>query len=121
EQSFATEAKWKEARSDNTFENAVCSEFILGGQQIRNVFLVTHASHMPRAVFAFDLTKLQVTPAPTGFQRDSFKSTTGLERWLPSAGALAVSRTALHEWLGKLYYRFNYGSDDLVRTAAVSC
>lgn len=112
---------WTEQRSRNTFENAICSKRILDGEDISEIFLVTHASHMPRARYVFERVGLSVTPAPTGYLRDAFSKATMLERWLPSAKALAISRTALHEWLGLFYYRIQYGSEDAVRTAPARC
>jgi uncharacterized SAM-binding protein YcdF (DUF218 family) len=112
---------WTEQRSRNTFENAVCSKRILEGENISRIFLVTHASHMPRAMYVFDRVDFGVTPAPTGYLRDVFSKATTLEKWLPTASALSISRTALYEWLGLFYYRINYGSEDAVRTAPARC
>lgn len=112
---------WTEERSRNTFENAVCSKRILDGEDIGHIFLVTHASHMPRALYIFDKVGFGVTPAPTGYLGDVFSKATTLEKWLPTASALGISRTALHEWLGLLYYRINYGSEDAVSTAPARC
>lgn len=120
-ESFGGITAWTEERSRNTFENAVCSKRILDGEDIRRIFLVTHAAHMPRAMQVFDRVGFGVTPAPTGYLRDTFRDATTLEKWLPTASALNISRTALHEWLGLLYYRINYGSEDAVRTAPVRC
>ncbi len=105
-------ARWTESKSRNTFENAICSKFILDGQGIHRVLLVTHAAHMPRALYAFEKAGLEAIPAPTGYLKDTFRNASVLQRWLPSLTALQLSRTALHEWLGLLYYRMVYGDHD---------
>jgi len=114
-------ARWTESKSRNTLENAVCSQFILEGQGIDHVFLVTHATHMPRSVYAFRKAGLTVTPAPTGFLRDTFGNATVWETWLPNMEALQLSRTALHEWLGLLYYKMVYGGTESSKGVQVSC
>lgn len=119
--SFNSLARWTEQSSRNTFENAVCSEFVLDGQTIQQVFLVTHAAHMPRARYVFEKTGLQVTPAPTGFLKDSFKKLNATQIWLPSMEALQISRTALHEWLGLLYYKMIYKDSDSAAAVKASC
>jgi len=113
--------RWTESKSRNTFENAVCSKFLLDGQTIRRIFLVTHAAHMPRALYAFEKAGLNVTPAPTGYLRDTFQYANAVETWLPGMTALQLSRTALHEWLGLLYYRMVYGGTESTRGVKVSC
>lgn len=119
--SFNSLARWTEQSSRNTFENAICSKFILDGQGIQRVFLVTHAVHMPRARYVFEKAGLQITPAPTGFLKDSFKNLKTTETWLPSMEALQVSRTALHEWAGLLYYKMIYGDINSAAGTKASC
>lgn len=114
-------ARWTEQKSRNTFENAICSQFILDGQAIDKAFLVTHAAHMPRAVYAFKKTGLKVTPAPTGYLRNSFKHADAIETWLPNMGALQLSRTALHEWLGLIYYKMVYGGTESATGVQARC
>lgn len=120
-QAFDGLARWTEQRSRNTFENAICSQFILSGQTIEKVFLVTHAAHMPRALYAFRKTGLDVTPAPTGYLQDTFGNANTIETWLPNMEALQLSRTALHEWLGLLYYRMVYGGLDSADGIRAQC
>ena len=114
-------ARWTEGNSRNTLENAVCSQFILQGQGIEHVFLVTHAAHMPRSVYAFRKVGLKVTPAPTGYLGDTFRHANIWTTWLPSIEALQLSRTALHEWLGLLYYKIVYGATASGKGVQVSC
>jgi hypothetical protein len=62
----------------------------------------THASHMPRAVAAFEAAGMSVLPAPMGYL--SVGPLMPLD-FVPRAGSLHASARALHEWIGQLWYR----------------
>lgn len=94
---------WPEGESRNTWENAHFTKKMLDKQGIHHVALVTHAYHMPRSVYAFQQAGLAVSPMPTG-QLSQQSSPSYWLNWLPSAGALHISRLALHEYLGLLFY-----------------
>ena len=96
-----------EDQSLTTWENARLTQPLLKRQGIGQVLLVTHAWHLPRAVYAFREAGVQVIPAPTHFVHSSYPSE-GLVHWLPSAGAMYNSYYALHERLGLLWYKFRY-------------
>jgi uncharacterized SAM-binding protein YcdF (DUF218 family) len=98
---FGVEARWLEAGSGNTLENARNSAQLLGGQGVRRIVLVTHAWHMPRSVAAFEATGLSVLPAPTAYV--SSQPLTPLD-FIPRASALDWSSVALHEWIGMVWY-----------------
>ncbi len=98
---FGTEARWLEVGSDNTRESAGNTARLLSGQGVRRVVLVTHAWHMPRSVAAFERAGFEVVPAPVGYL--SFRPQTPLD-FIPRAGALESSSTALHEWIGMAWY-----------------
>ena len=98
--SFNIAPRWIEANSQNTAENAEFSSKILLNSGIEEVLLVTHASHMQRAVIEFSRYSIKITPAPTGFQ----SSTTHWADYLPSAKGLFKSQQALHEKLGQVWY-----------------
>lgn len=93
-----------ESRSRDTRENAAYCRDIITRQGFRRPLLVTSAYHMRRAVMAFHQAGVAVTPLPAQF-------TTGgglpylWADYLPSAGALAGSATAVKEYLGLLFYR----------------
>ena len=65
--------------------------------------LVTTAMHMPRSVLAFEKAGLRVYAAPTDYRAKRTPIT--LSDFFPDASALEVSRFALHEYVGLLYYR----------------
>jgi uncharacterized SAM-binding protein YcdF (DUF218 family) len=105
EQDFGVAPRWLEERSTDTHQNAEFSAEILRAAGIERIYLVTHSWHMPRALAAFERTGLQVTPAPTAFTdapplRLAFA---------PSTTALRHSYYALHELVGRLWYRLAYG------------
>lgn len=98
---------WLEAQSRTTRENATYTKALLDSKQISRVFLVTHALHMPRSVEIFQRVGVEVMPAPTRFfggmaTRDPWRSP------VPSAQALEITRSALHEWIGQLWYAVRF-------------
>jgi len=102
---FQIENVWLEGYSRTTAENASLSKQLLADKNIATVFLVTHASHMPRAVSIFERQGLQVVAAPTRFYVMQ-------DNWflllLPNAGAMTDSYVGLHELVGQLWYKLRY-------------
>jgi len=96
---FGVPVRWVEEASINTRENAKLSAELLKQDGVTCILLVTHAWHMQRAERVFLAADLAVLPAPTLFQR---RPTTPLD-FLPQGYGKA--RTALHEWIGTLWYR----------------
>lgn len=98
-QDFTTPAKWVEAQSQDTRENARFSADILRNAGITSVFVVTHAWHMRRSLRAFSGTGIAVTAAPVRLDPPPRL------RWrefVPTAHAWLISYYALHEWIGNL-------------------
>ncbi|WP_332775955.1 YdcF family protein [Polaromonas sp.] len=89
--------RWTENQSRDTSGNARLLAPLLQRDGIQRIALVTDASHMPRALAAFERTGLAVTPAPMGY---ILPVQSDLMEWLPSARGLLASRLLLHEWLG---------------------
>lgn len=91
-----------EERSRNTRENARFSAAVLLPQGRARVLLVTSALHMPRAVALFEAQGFAVLPAATDH---TGRSPPGALGWLPDAGALEGSGSALKElvarWAGR--------------------
>ena len=98
----------KEEQSRNTAENAIYSARLLKEQGIEKAYLVTHAWHMKRAVYAFEQTDIKVTPAPTIFSSSSVIHHPVLAWFSPSAGALSRSSFVVHEYIGLIWYRIRY-------------
>ncbi len=98
EQDFAIPVRWTEERSRDTYENAAFSVPILRQAGIDRVVLVTHASHMARAMRVFEAAGLKVIPAPTVFAP---RSSLDL---LPRQSSLHDSYYALYEITGALWY-----------------
>jgi uncharacterized SAM-binding protein YcdF (DUF218 family) len=104
ERDFAVSARWLEAGSRNTEQNAIFTRQVLSTDGVTRIALVSHAAHLPRAVPMFRNQGFDVLPAPTGFLSplgDSYR----LLDWLPSAQVFWRSAIALHEHLGRLWYR----------------
>ena len=96
---------WLERRSSSTVENARFSQLVLKDKGIERIYLVTQAWHMPRAVYSFENTGLEIIPAPTGFTGGiPFKFTS----LLPRANGLSLSRTSLREIGALVWYRILY-------------
>ena len=105
ETDFGVQAKWLEEKSKTTFENAMFTKKILNENSISKVLLVTHAYHMPRAMWCFEDVGLNPIPAPTVFYKRN-TSTSELKQYIPNAGALKKTRVALHEYIGKFWYKY---------------
>ncbi|HEB96414.1 MAG TPA: YdcF family protein [Sedimenticola thiotaurini] len=104
EQEFDVEVAATESASRTTWDNAYLTRDLLRSRGIGRVLLVTHAMHMPRALEAFQRAGIDAVPAPTRF----FHVDDGAEElsdWLPDPRALLISYYALHEQLGRLWYR----------------
>jgi len=93
-----------EAGSRNTLQNAENSARILARRGWDEVLLVTSATHMHRALLAFRHAGVDAIPAPTDFLAVDSHSPAPM-RWIPSAEALSGTTHALHEYIGRLWYR----------------
>lgn len=106
EESYHIKTKALENKSRNTEEEANYLVPILAAHHITTIYLVTHAWHMPRSIYAFSQvfkkTGVEVIPAPTGYI--SLLSEDRLANYLPSLKALDASVYVLHEYLGLAWY-----------------
>jgi uncharacterized SAM-binding protein YcdF (DUF218 family) len=103
---FRGRVPWREGISRTTWENAVYSRQIAEKNGIDKVLLVTHAWHMPRAVYSFEKAGFKVTPAPTVFKSVDLPGI-GVMDFVPGINALYNSTWMLHEMLGLLWYRIS--------------
>ena len=98
------QVRWVEARSRNTEENARLLRPLLEAHGVARIALVTHASHMTRASEMFRDQGFQVVAAPMGFSVGPPLPSEWWD-WLPSASSFKRSYVAIHELVGRLWYR----------------
>lgn len=103
EEAFKIPIQHIEAESRTTWENAKFSARLLQQLGIKRILLVTHASHMPRALYSFQQAGIEVIAAPTHFQPPP-QDRVPLLKFLPHAYASGDTYTALHEYLGIIWY-----------------
>lgn len=104
---FAAPLRWVEAASRDTHENALDTLALLQPAGVREVLLVTHGTHMPRALREFRAAAaalpasaaMRITPAAMG---ETYPADTAVLQWLPSGEGLVRMRAALHEVLGAI-------------------
>ena len=98
-----------EDRAINTEQNAFLSASIMEQRNLsKDVYLVTSALHMPRAVYVFEKAGFNVHPHPTDFQSLSELSLSSGFVWIPNASALQYSTKVIREMLGYYYYKMKY-------------
>lgn len=93
-----------ERESRNTIQNAEYTAPVLRERQWTKVLLVTSATHMHRSMLAFRSAGIEAIPVPIDFQAVDSAEPEALS-WIPSANALGATTHALHEYLGRLWYR----------------
>ncbi|WP_169307432.1 YdcF family protein [Chitiniphilus eburneus] len=101
EHEFGVPVHWVEAGSNDTSDNAGETARLLLPAH-RRIALISQAWHLPRATRAFSAAGFDVVPAGTDYTAPEPSALLAL---MPNATALWQSRTALHEWLGLLWYR----------------
>jgi uncharacterized SAM-binding protein YcdF (DUF218 family) len=90
--------------SRNTVENARELQHLWKAGAFKSGLLVTSATHMPRAMAALRRAGLPVIAATVDLHVVEGDHADPL-RWLPNAGALAMTTNAMKEWLGLLAYK----------------
>jgi len=102
---FAVPVTWNEDQSLTTWENAVDSARLLKPEKLTTIVLVSHAWHLPRALWAFERSGFKALPWPAP------RTASRLNRigdFLPRATALLDTFYGLHEMIGSVYYRLRY-------------
>jgi uncharacterized SAM-binding protein YcdF (DUF218 family) len=98
-----TERMVLDAASATTAQSASNLATIVGGGP---VLLVTSAGHMARSVEALQRHGIQAVPVPTDYQLpQSWRQAS----WGPGALHLYASDLAMHERVGRLWYRIRSG------------
>lgn len=103
EKLFGVATTWQENTSSNTYSNAKNAAAILKPQNIDSIILVTHATHMKRAQYSFEKNGIKVIPAPTDFKTRADSKLRAFD-FLPSMSALGLTRDAVHEFIGFIWY-----------------
>ncbi len=106
-QRYSIKVKWKESHSRNTAENAEQTFLQLSRENIDHIILVTHAFHMPRALYQFQQQGFKVTPAPTRFM--SADTRWDVFMFIPSVNSMGGNFLILHEVVGFVWYLLRYG------------
>ncbi len=105
-QDYGLPLRWTEASSRDTRENAAHTLPLLANSGVKRVLLVTHETHMRRALRAFEAEAaplgIQVMPAPVGLRDDALS---GFDDWCPSVEGFARVRYVAYEtlawWAGR--------------------
>jgi uncharacterized SAM-binding protein YcdF (DUF218 family) len=95
---FDTPVRWIDDRSGDTFQNASNSVSMLKKDGIERILLVTHSTHMRRAVQEFTAAGIQVIPAPMGILSQRAHH---IDEYFPAPEGLLHSYTAIYELLGE--------------------
>ena len=95
----------EEDRARDTLENARLSAVICRRHGFTRPIVVTSAYHLKRARLAFDAVGMPVSLFPAYFASSADPPVTWRD-WLPQASALYTAASALHEYLGLIYYRW---------------
>ncbi len=90
-----------ETKSRNTYQNLLFVHELAGGHG-GNVWLVTSAIHMPRAMAVARKLDLGMRPYPCDYRSVSLEH---WYAWLPNSGGPAMFADAMHELVGIVYYR----------------
>ena len=102
---FGVPVRWTEDQSLNTEQNALYCAEILANENIKSIILVTDALHMWRAAMMFSDRGLRVTAAAVRYSRPGQATQLKLRDFLPSKEGLALTKSAMHELLGVVWYR----------------
>jgi uncharacterized SAM-binding protein YcdF (DUF218 family) len=98
ERNFDITPRWVDEDAFDTFQNATNSARLLNADHITRAILVTHATHMRRAVQEFSAAGISVIPAPLGMR---YAAVVGVMTVVPNPDALLRADAALYELLGE--------------------
>jgi uncharacterized SAM-binding protein YcdF (DUF218 family) len=101
--SFGVEAEdyLGEGKAQSTYENGRYIKKWMNNNDIKKIYMVTSAYHIFRSSAVFQAQEIEFIPVHSGFIYDHKFSWLD---YLPSRGALAVNMSALHEWIGLIWY-----------------
>jgi uncharacterized SAM-binding protein YcdF (DUF218 family) len=90
-----------ENKAQSTFENAAYLKKWIEDNEIEKVYLVTSAYHILRSAAVFKAQNIDFLIVHSGFIYDHQFSWLD---YLPNRGALTANLSALHEWIGLVWY-----------------
>jgi uncharacterized SAM-binding protein YcdF (DUF218 family) len=99
---FGQPLRWTEERSRDTRQNAALTVALLKTQGVRQVLLVTHDYHQPRALRAFREAArdtMEIVPAPVGTL--ALRASRTID-WFPTERGFREMRQVLREAVGRL-------------------
>jgi uncharacterized SAM-binding protein YcdF (DUF218 family) len=106
---FRVPVRWREDRSENTYENALFSANMLRQAGVSSALLVTHCRDMARALWSFHAVGYPVIPGVCGHvQSVGAAQPLSASSFLPQVPALLTSYYALHELIGLAWYSYRY-------------
>jgi uncharacterized SAM-binding protein YcdF (DUF218 family) len=91
-----------EAKSRNTFENAVFTRDLVKPKAGETWLLVTSAWHMPRSVGIFRRAGFPVIPYPVAYR--TFGDERDFRMSVPTLDKLSALELGVREWIGLLAY-----------------
>ncbi|WGJ15117.1 YdcF family protein [Methylocapsa sp. D3K7] len=100
-----------EAKSRNTFENAVFTRELVKPKPGETWLLVTSAWHMPRSVGIFRRAGFPVVPYPVAYR--TFGDERDFQMTAPALDKLSMLECGVREWIGLLAYRLSGKTDAL--------
>jgi uncharacterized SAM-binding protein YcdF (DUF218 family) len=97
-----------ETKSSNTMENAAELAKLLSSTEKKQIGLVTSALHIPRSEKAFrkQFPNDTIVPIPVNYIYSSGRH--NIISFIPSIDALSASNSAIHEWIGIIWYFIKY-------------
>jgi uncharacterized SAM-binding protein YcdF (DUF218 family) len=98
---FSATTKWVEPDAMNTAQNAIFSARLLINDHVKDIILVTHGWHMPRARAAFERAGFRVLPSGAGRHKQGSYT---LLHFLPSAEGMYLTQIFMHEAVGMVWY-----------------
>lgn len=90
-----------EGKAQSTYENGRYIKKWMQNNDIQKIYMVTSAYHIFRSSVVFRAQEIEFIPVHSGFIYDH--KFNWLD-YLPSRGALTVNMSALHEWVGIIWY-----------------
>ena len=92
----------KEDQARTTYENGIYINKWVKENDVDRIYLVTSAVHMPRSLAVLQKQGIEAIPVKAGYL---YSHQLGWLDYLPNRGALKANLSAIHEWLGLIWYK----------------